>query len=177
MQSGGMDFSNISSFFSGGEVHASVGAPDLGSLPNMPGVTVAAAPDVGVDTGFSPAPEADFTPSLVSTENVIPQDILDAVVHGQPIEPQALRLAQEVPGVNPTEAFFDIMKNTFFGNLDNFRSTAEAIINGPGYSALEKAVAQNQLNAIRTLQSNPNIDPGSVDGLALLRQAAHFWRQ
>ena len=177
MQSGGMDFSNISSFFSGGEVHASVGAPDLGSLPNMPGVTVAAAPDVGVDTGFSPAPEADFTPSLVSTENVIPQDILDAVVHGQPIEPQALRLAQEVPGVNPTEAFSDIMKNTFFGNLDNFRSTAEAIINGPGYSALEKAVAQNQLNAIRTLQSNPNIDPGSVDGLALLRQAAHFWRQ
>ncbi|MBI2590621.1 MAG: hypothetical protein HYW33_01940, partial [Candidatus Blackburnbacteria bacterium] len=169
VQNSGLDISNLSSFFTGGgEVHAGavtapVDTPDLGSPP---GVVEAVAPDVGVEAVAAP----------VEVESVIPQDILDAVVHGQPVEPQALRLAQEVPGVNPTEAFLGILKGTLFGNLDNFKSTAETILREPGYSALSKAIAQNQLNAIAIIEKNPNIDLNSPDGLALLKQADHLWR-
>lgn len=171
LQNGGSDLSSIGSFFTSGEVHANVGTPDVNvSMPSAsPDIGTVAAPDVVATT----PPIQEIASQEIVT---VPPDILDAVAHGQPVEPQALRLAQEVSGVNPTEAFFGIMKNTLFGNLDNFRSTAQAIVNGPGYSSLEKAVAQNQLNAIKILESNPNIDPGNVDNLALLRQAVHYWR-
>lgn len=149
-------------------VHADIASPfggvDVGS---------AAAPVTPDGVVTVPTPEA-FVAPIVGPE-VISPDLISQLVPGQPLEPQALRLAQDVLG-NGTEAFHGLLRNGFFGNIDNFRVTAQAIIDGANYTPLEKAIAANQLNAINILQNNPGIDLNSDTGLTLIRQAAHYWR-
>lgn len=142
------------------------GTNEIGRVDNLQ----PAQPPAGADTGEAARSGVQLPNQLPRTGELLfnPTDIL----RGEPVYPQAERLASQLPGGASVENVTRVMGQIFSNFQGDFADSAQAIVNStdPAMDAL-KADAQRQLDAIAQIRQNPT----AANQYATLSDAMHFW--
>lgn len=158
-------------------------AVDNGNLPATEAGTAGSVASSDVATPVSTGEPtvgneaAGFTPAGSEMVNAIPvpENILKMIEHGKPVVEQLNNL---MPNATDQERL-QMLQRILDLDFDNFKTTAEAIVNGTGsYSDDQITIARDQLTNLTEIKNNPGL-LNSMDGqeaLAKIAKALHFWR-
>lgn len=152
---------------------------------NVPAsIDLSANVPTGADLG-NESINSSTLPAVETSANVITQDAFVEIVNKiKPGEPVAEQINQLMPGATDKEQL-EVLIKVLQGNMENFLSTAQSIVNGTGaeqflgrsYSAEEITSAKSQLDTIAEIEKDPsilyNMEPQAA--LAKIAQALHWW--
>lgn len=126
-----------------------------------------------VEPALAQTPEAPVAPA--SETNSIPEDTWAKIIQGEEIKPQVDALVASLPG-DKEENYNNLMIGIYERYKQNFRDTAQTILNNPTEYAQYLDHARSQMAAIEAIDQSP-IDPKDSQGHKTLMTAMSFWRK